>query len=293
MNSTLNIARLTDLLQSLHQITHLTISLYDTQGTEIYVCQARSPFCELIRRLPQGRQRCIACDQRTVDALAPPYAPVKYRCHAGLIDSVIPVVDNGRLIATILVGQILDDTPLEKQWADTRRRCAWYPDEALLREAFHRLPRLSEKQTRACYDIINACVSDIRLEELMRASAQSDAQRLERYISEHYAQPLTLTSLSQTLTVSKSKLYLLAAEIQPGLTIGGLITEKRIAAAKQLLSASDVTVRDVAERVGIPDYNYFAKVFKKAVHMTPSQFKRSAKKADVTSQRRRLQSVDG
>lgn len=279
MNSALNIARLTDLLESLHQITHLIISLYNTQGAEMYVCQARSPFCELIRRLPQGRQRCIACDQRTIDALAPPYAPVQYRCHAGLIDAVIPIVESGRLIATILVGQILDDTPLEKQWADTQRRCAWYPDETLLKEAFYRLPRLSEKQTRACHDIINACVSDIRLEELMRASARTDAQRLELYISEHYAQPLTLASLSQALAVSKSKLYLLAAEIQPGLTVGALLMRKRIAAARQLLSISGMTVRDVAERVGIPDYNYFTKVFKKAVHMTPSQFKRSGEKS--------------
>ena len=78
--------------------------------------------------------------------------------------------------------------------------------------------------------------------------------------------------------MSKSKLYLLAAETQPGLTIRALITRRRIAAAKQLVLLSGMTVRDVAERVGIPDYNYFAKVFKKAVYMTPSQFKRSGEK---------------
>lgn len=281
MNGALNIDRLTDLLQSLHQITHLIMSLYDAQGTEIYACQSRSPFCELVRQLPQGRERCLACDQRTISSLTQPYVPLRYRCHAGLIDSIIPIAESGRLIATILVGQILDDSPLDVQWADTKRRCFWYPDEARLKEAFDRLPRLSEQQTRACHDIINACVSDIRLKELLKAGEQTDAQKLELYISQHYDQPLSIESLSQALAVSRSKLYLLASDIQPGLSIGALITRERVAAAKRLLGDPDLSVRDVAEKVGIPDYNYFTKVFKKSTDTTPSQYRKQHQPAQA------------
>ena len=278
MKYTLNVARLADLLENLHEITRLKISLHDTSGAELYSSRSRSMFCDLICHLPQGYQRCLACDHQAVTSFTPPYAPVQYRCHAGLIDAAIPITESGHVVATILFGQILDDTPLQKQWADTRQRCSWYPDQKSLEESFARLPRLSGKQIRACYEIINACVSEIRLERLMNASAQTDAEKLELYISENYAQPLTLASISQALSISKSKLYLLAAQIEPNLTIGEMITRRRITAAKQLLARPGATVRDVAEKVGIPDYNYFAKVFKKAVYITPSFFKRQAKK---------------
>ncbi len=280
MKYSLNAARLADLLENLHEITRLQLSLHDTNGNEIYSAKSRSSFCDLICGIPQGYARCVSCDKRAVTGLTPPYAPVQYRCHAGLIDTAIPVTDGGQLVATILFGQILDDTPLADQWTFTRRLCAWHPRQDLLEEAFVRLPRLTRKQIRACYEIINACVSEIRLEGLLRNSAQTEAEQLELYIRDNYAKPLTLSSISQALSISKSKLYLLAAKIEPGQTIFGMITRRRINAAKQLLARPDATVRDVAEQVGIPDYNYFTKVFKRAAGMTPSQYRRRRAAAD-------------
>lgn len=276
MKYTLNVARLADLLKNLHEITQLKISLHDTNGAELHSTKSRSTFCNLICSLSAGYQRCLACDRHAVSSLAPPYAPVQYRCHAGLIDTVIPITEGGEVVATILFGQILDDTPFEKQWADTKALCAWYPDPAALKEAFTRVPQLSGNQIRACYEIINACVSEIRLESLMKVNAQTDAEKLALYIREHFSESLTIASISQALSISKSKLYLLAAQIEPGLTICEMILRRRIAAAKHLLIQPDATVRDVAEKVGIPDYNYFAKVFKKAAHMTPSQYQKYA-----------------
>lgn len=277
MKYTLNVARLADLLKNVHEITRLQISLHDMSGAELYSAKSRSGFCDLMCSLPQGYGRCLACDRHAASSFTPPYAPVQYRCHAGLIDTAIPITEGGQVIATILFGQILDDTPLETQWADTRARCAWHPDQVSLQEAFGRIPRLSGKQIRALYEIINACVSEIRLERLMKANTQSDAEKLELYISENYAQPLTLASISRAMSMSKSKLYLLAAQMEPGLTVLGMVTQRRIAAARQLLGQPDLHVRDVAERVGIPDYNYFAKVFKRAAHMTPSQYQKQAR----------------
>jgi len=280
MNYALNVGRLAALLQYLHEITHLQMSLHDTNGVELYSAKSRSAFCDLICDTQEGYGRCLACDRRAASSFAPPFAPVQYRCHAGLIDAAIPITEGGQLIATILFGQILDDTPLEAQWVATRQLCAWYADQKALQAAFARLSRLTRSQIRACYEIINACVSEIRLEGLLRNSAQTEAKQLELYIRDNYAKPLTLSSISQALSISKSKLYLLAAQIEPGQTIFGMITRRRINAAKQLLARPDATVRDVAEQVGIPDYNYFTKVFKRAAGMTPSQYRRRRAAAD-------------
>ncbi len=274
MESNLNIGRLSALLANLHEITRLQISLHEPGGREIHSVMSRSAFCDLICGTQEGRGRCLASDRQAVAAADLPLGPVQNRCHAGLIETVIPITEHGRIIAVILFGQILDDSPLAAQWDATRALCAWHPDGAALERAFFALPRLSARQIRACYQIINACVSEIRLEGLLKGAGRTDAERLSRYLDEHFAQSLTLTGVARALSISKSKLCALAGQAEPGLTLTGMIARRRVEAAKRLLLDPALAVRDVAERVGIPDYNYFTKVFLRVAGVTPSRYRR-------------------
>lgn len=277
MQTTLNIARLHDLLAYLHEITDVQISLHNPKGKEVYSIYSRSAFCDLICNTEEGHARCVACDMRAADRLSKRLVTYEYRCHTGLIDSIIPVTDYGHLVALIMFGQLLDETPIEAQWAITEPLVSWYPQQRKLKEAYWELPQLSKRQIRACYEIINACVSEMRLEGILRESEQTDAQRLENFINTNYANPLTIASIEQALSISKSKLYLLAEQIEPGATVMGLVTRRRVDAARKLLRKQDATVREVAELVGIPDYNYFTKVFRKATGQTPSLFRAAEK----------------
>lgn len=273
MHGSLDIERLRDLLAHLHEITKLQLSLHDRQGREIYSILSRSAFCNLICESEEGYRRCVQCDMQAIAQCVPPLQPMEYRCHTGLIDITIPVTDHGQAIAYVLFGQILDDTPIEEQWAITRRRCQWHGQPSLLKEAFWALPRMTRKQIRACYEIINACVSEVRLEGVLKASKETDAQRLHNYIHTNYSQPLSLQGIEDALSISKTRLYQLAEQLAPGQTITGMITQRRVSVAKRLLQKPDALVRDVAERVGIPDYNYFTKVFRRETGMTPSQYR--------------------
>lgn len=268
-------ARLSSLLGHLHEITHLQLSLHDTDGREIYSIYSRSAFCDLICGTPEGYRRCVASDACAIRSIAPPIAPFEYRCHAGLIDTVIPVTEHGRVVVIILFGQILDETPLEEQWVVTQRLCAWHPQPGKLKEAFYALPRLSGKQIRACYEIINACVSEIRLKGMIWESTKTDTQRLTAYIDAHYATQLTLGEITCALSMGKSKLYLLASEIEPGLTITRMIARRRVDEAKRLLQNADTPIREIAEKVGMSDYNYFTKVFKRYTGMTPTHYRKA------------------
>lgn len=100
--------------------------------------------------------------------------------------------------------------------------------------------------------------------ELLTTLEESDSvQRLDLYIANHYAQPLSLGGIAQALNMSVSRLCALASGIAPGMTVMRLLTSRRMAAAQALLKDSDSPIREVASRVGIPDYNYFTKVFKR------------------------------
>ena len=57
-----------------------------------------------------------------------------------------------------------------------------------------------------------------------------------------------------------------------GVSLMTYISEQRIQTAKRLLSTTEMSVREVASYVGIPDWNYFTKLFKKSAGCTPSEY---------------------
>ena len=53
------------------------------------------------------------------------------------------------------------------------------------------------------------------------------------------------------------------------------IINLRISRAKELLSYTDMNISEIAEASGFHDQNYFARVFKKSVGQTPSEYRKS------------------
>ena len=266
--------RLFDLLNQLHELTGFRFSVHSLNGQEVYAKDTRAMFCDLICNTKEGYERCYRCDKRAVDKVKNSLEPVRYRCHAGLLDIVIPVLENGQLVTIIQFGQILDDSPLLNQWHYSKQACAWHHHQDALENAFSLLPRLNEKKIEACLKIVNACVSEVRLEGLFTVKEQSDTQRLITYINTFYAKKLSLETIAKSMAISKSKLCNLASQISKGMTVGTLLTNRRMEMAQILLAQSTLSVREVAAHVGIEDYNYFTKVFKHHTGYTPSHYRR-------------------
>ncbi|MEF9974270.1 MAG: PocR ligand-binding domain-containing protein [Clostridia bacterium] len=279
MPNHLNLLRLTELLEMMHEVSGMRLSLHDLDGTELYSAKSRSAFCDLICESESGYQRCLTCDIRAITSFAQLARPIQYRCHAGLVDTAVPVVLDGKIAYVILFGQVLDDTPVEKQWQAVTKKCGWYPDMAVLREAFERLPRMTSKHIQACIKVLDACVGNMRVGGFTESGTQDDAQRLKLYVSANYSSPLSLDDVARSLSMSKSKLCQLAASIEPGMTVTKLIAQRRIDMARHLLLNSSAPVRDIAGRVGIADYNYFTKVFKQVVGVTPTAYRKAARPA--------------
>jgi AraC-like DNA-binding protein len=57
------------------------------------------------------------------------------------------------------------------------------------------------------------------------------------------------------------------------------IDEAVVSEAKALLSHTDLTVNEIAARVGILDPSYFSRFFRKQVGLTPIDFREKMKKS--------------
>lgn len=99
-----------------------------------------------------------------------------------------------------------------------------------------------------------------------------------RYIDVHYADPgLSLQKLAAALKLNKCYL---ATEFrkETGSTVTARINETRISRACLRLDTSDLTIGEIAASVGLPNINYFTRLFRKQKNVTPSQYRKMLQK---------------
>lgn len=286
--------RLLQLVTNLYILTGITANILDPEGKDIHLFKDHPPFCRAINALPEGHQRCVRCDMWKVKNYNAEKGFQFYRCHAGICEAVLPLYDKQQPLAYLVFGCFLDETPMEEQWERTRSRVEWYPGGAdALREAFFQFRQYTSQQLRAYSETLEALSAYIRLQGMILRTEQTDLQRLEQYLEQHYMEKLSLDSIARQLHIGRTKLCGLAKELSGGHTLSWLIARKRIDAAKLLLLQSSSTVSAVAERVGISDYNYFSKVFRSVTGTTPSDFRKAAAKSHKRPEERQSREEGG
>lgn len=270
--------KLLQLLNSLYILTGFRANIFDLDGNDICLNDSRAPFCALVNDCSEGNAKCMACDARTLRSHAGSSGIHFYRCHAGICEAILPIQSNGTLLAYVSFGQFLDKTPMDEQWEQTKKTLSWYPGNMEeLHRAFLAFRQYSDEEISAYADVLEALVSSIRLKGIMLTTGQTELQKLELYLDQHYMEKLSLSSISEELQIGRTKLCALAKKLSGGKTLSKLITDRRINAAKVLLLQTDTPISSIAETVGISDYNYFSKVFHSATGATPSAFRKSGR----------------
>lgn len=278
MNTLFDEKRLRKLIANLDTLTGVPANILDVTGRDIQLFSGHPPFCRAINADPEGHRRCVDCDAWKVRSYRGDGGFQYYRCHLGICEALIPLYSRQSPLAWLVFGCYLDDSPIEEQWETTRALLDWWPgDPEELRPAFCQFRQYTAPEVRAYAETLEALAGYIQLEGMILAAEQSDTQRLERYIDEHYMEKLSLAGLSRQLHIGRTKLCALAKELSGGHTLSWLIAQRRIEAAKRLLLQSNLPVSAVADQVGISDYNYFSKVFRSITGMTPSRYRKSAR----------------
>ena len=105
-------------------------------------------------------------------------------------------------------------------------------------------------------------------------SSQEEKQfaKLTKYIQDEYCRDISLETVSEALSMSPSYIGLLFRRVA-GTSFLKYLTDARIAETKRLLLTTDLTLREIGQRVGIENQNTLIRTFKKAEGITPGQFR--------------------
>lgn len=97
-------------------------------------------------------------------------------------------------------------------------------------------------------------------------------ERAKEYIREKYNRDISLDEVSKEVNISPyyfSKVF----KEKAGENFIDYLTNIRMDKAKELLSQSDKSVKEVCNEVGYADPNYFSRMFKKKTGKTPTEYK--------------------
>ncbi len=280
MNILFDEERLRKLIANLNILTGVPANILDLSGRDINLFRGHPPFCRAVNDLPEGHARCVACDQCKIQRYQAESGFQHYRCHVGICEAIMPLYNKQNPVAYLAVGCYLDDSSIEEQWEYTRSLLDWWPSGPdALKDAFFQFRQYSKAEIRAYTETLEALSAYIQLKGMILTAEQTDLQKLELYLNQHYMEKLSLESISQQLHIGRTKLCSLAKELSGGRTLSYLIAQRRIEAAKRLLLQSSMPISAVGETVGISDYNYFSKVFRSMTGTTPSAFRKKVRGA--------------
>lgn len=111
--------------------------------------------------------------------------------------------------------------------------------------------------------------------EVLQAAGRSQTitGRVKAYIDEHYAEHITKAELGALLYLNPDYLAKLFKK-ETGIALSDYIAQVRVKAAKAMLADESVSLVDVAMRTGFDYYSYFSTTFKKAVGLSPSDYRK-------------------
>jgi YesN/AraC family two-component response regulator len=100
------------------------------------------------------------------------------------------------------------------------------------------------------------------------------------FVDFHYMEPLTLESLAKRYAVNRNYLSTRFSK-EVGMTLTDYINLTRVRRSLKLLGDSELSMQEVAERVGYSDANYYTRTFRKIHGSTPNEYRKSLKQQKI------------
>lgn len=98
-------------------------------------------------------------------------------------------------------------------------------------------------------------------------------QQMTDMIEARFAENITLAQIAETVNHSPNYISVKFKQ-ETGKSFSEYLMDYRISYSRRLLEQTSLPISSVAEECGIPDNNYFARVFKNNVGMTPTQYRK-------------------
>lgn len=264
--------KLLELMKDFYILTGIRMVLFDDEYHELLSYPERDcTFCSMIKSQSNTKHYCSESDYNSFQQCKSSRKLIIYHCHAGLVEAVIPLIDNHIVIGYLMFGQISDAASLE-ELKDAISHSRIKNQLSKLESVLPEIPLKSNEQIHAAAKIMEACTLYASINESIALRRQNFNNHLKEYLLPRLEQRLSADSIAQDLGISRSKLYA-SCDKYLGMGIAEYIKTLRIEQAQNLLKNTDLSITDISGKTGFEDYNYFCRVFKKETGYSAKKYR--------------------
>ena len=265
-----NAEQLNRIINNIFVLTGISISILDSNYNVLANCSKEQDFCSLSQNFDNKKKLCSQCDQELLKQCR---STKKLECHicwAGLYDSAMPIIKNNTVVGYVIMGRIRSEmSPALPQF---------FPNADLqtveqLNNLYYKLPFMTEDKLTSLYNLLSYILFDPSIQIVY----DSFINEAINFIDMHLHENLSVSVLCNTFHISKNYLYKTFSD-NFGSSVNEYIAAQRLKHAKKLLTICDEPIYIVAEKVGIYNYPYFCRWFKKRMGISPKEYRKSSRK---------------
>jgi AraC-like DNA-binding protein len=237
-------------------------------------------FCSLVTRTPVGCGACLECEKHAQKSAGKKLVPQQVSCFAGLTDVAVPVVVNGRHVATMMSGQVFRRPPTERDFQMVMKMLQSEQDadwDKKTRKAYFETPVVTPDRFQAMVHLLNVFaqyLADYASRHAISASAHEPkpVSSAKQFVLSRPEETITLARVAQHVHVSRfhfCKMFKKAT----GMTLTEYVALVRVEKAKTLLVDVSVRISEVVFAAGFGSIPRFNSVFKRRVGMSPTEYR--------------------
>ncbi len=197
-------------------------------------------------------------------------------CHAGMVDWVVPVIEDQKLVWMIFAGTRTPGPRLTRGHTDADSRMheqVWMNDDL-------RPPPVDNDEAEELLEMLRQLAARLKeWREQSRHEGQVERRpplqrehAIRLFVHQHCDRRIQVQDLADHLHLSRSRTAHLVKEVC-GVGFVELVTAARLRRACELLRYTDDPVADIALRVSFGNVSHFHRVFKNRVGTTPRQYR--------------------
>ena len=283
MKPVYNLKALEDILNDFHQVTQLSVNLYN-QNFDLLVTAVRpSPFCRVFQDAARKRGIKKPCGRYcgckvSSEKNGRDVTPTLFSCPMGLWGVAVPIKKEKLLLGYLLIGHVRRVDTL----ADAHPQTDWLePDEIeKLETAFKSLLYYDDRRVQSLIDLVSSLLLTTVTEGVAHIQSDSPAQRIADFVDDHLSEKLTAETICRALNISRSALYDISNRFL-GYSIADYIRQRRLRKAMLLLQDTNLSVAAIAEQCGFSNTIQLDKVMKRCANTTPRLYRQTSRKTIV------------
>ncbi len=204
---------------------------------------------------------------------------LRYRCHAGLTEFIVPVIRDGEIVALLQCGQVHDRRPTAAEWRTARQDLvAVGINSGPLRGLFRQNRVLTQERQEDLLHLLELIATRLSHADEHRLLPEPGRTRMQlgravTFIEAHLGERLSLAVIARAAGVSTRSLARLFRK-ELGTSVVSFILQRRIARARDLLRRTDDTCAEIAFAAGFGSVQHFNRIFRRQQQMSPGDWRK-------------------